>query len=234
MENEDGLSEIDKIEELIKTLKKGVKEGDVYYASNAVKRQFSQLIQFSLVIFLDNTQKILDFRRKVMDRHHGPYGSDIIYACNFIKALLDKKLEKDLKNTKTFLSAGDLIKKAGVALKQNQDSYCVHLCDSAVETFFKEVFDIPSTLIGAGTVKFLSECMILDIPKGMDLYLKEIKNKVSQMNNQIKHKAYVPSRLDAINALKVTEEFYSRKNRFNDLTNEEKKKIQIGVGLLKK
>ena len=76
--------------------------------------------------------------------------------------------------------------------------------------------------------------MILDVPKGMSLYLKEVKNKVCQMDNQIKHKAYVPSRLDAISALKVTEELYVRRKRFYDLGEEEKRKVQVGIGLLKR
>lgn len=228
------LLETGNIEKLINNLEKAVKEGDVYYANTHVKMQFTKLMQESLMLFLDKTQKILELKRKVMNRHHGPYGSDILNSCKIVKGFLDKKVENDLRETKSFLTSGDLIKKAGIALRQQQDAYCIYLCDAAIEVFFKEVFDIPSTIKGGGIVKYLSESMILDIPKGMKLYLKEVKNKVSQMNNQIKHKGYSPMRLDAINALKVTEELYARKNRFYNLTEEEKKKFHIGIGLLKK
>lgn len=225
--------ETDNLISCIKYLKETVKEGDVYYSNNKVKANFSLLMRESAMIFNDRANKINEIRSKVMERNHGPYGSDILKNCKFIEDLLNKKLESDLKSNKSFLRPEDLVKKAELALRQGQDEYTIHLCDSAAEMFLKEVFDIPSTIISAGSVKFLSECMILDIPKGMSLYLKEVKNKVCQMNNQIKHKAYIPMRLDAINALKVTQEMFARKTRFYNLSEEEKKKIQVGVGLLK-
>ena len=212
-------------------LKYTVKEKDVYYSHAKVKTQFTVLMRQAAMIFHEKEQKIAELKKKVMDRPHGPYGSDLLMACSFIYDLLDKKLAQDLKTHKTFLGAGDLIKKAGIALRQGHDEYTIHLCDSAVEAFLREVFDVPSTIVGAGSVKFLSECMILHVPQGMELYLKEVKNKVCQMNNQIKHKAYVPTKLDAINSLKVTEEMYARKHLFYSITAEEKKKVQKGIGL---
>lgn len=226
--------ETDALVEYVKYLTNTVKGGDVYYSHNKVKDQFNLLMRESAVIFHDKKIRILELKKKVIDRHHGPYGSDILNACKVIEEYLDKKLGRDLKEHKSFLGPADLIKKAGLALRQGQEEYTVHLCDTAVEAFLKDVFDVPSTIVGAGTVKFLSECMILDVPKGMNLYLKEVKNKVCQMDNQIKHKAYVPSRLDAINALKVTEELYVRRNRFHGLSDEEKRKVQVGIGLFKK
>ena len=219
---------------IIEELQNNVKPGDVYYANNKLKKQFNTVIQESINLFLDEPEKLMRLKRKVIDRSHGPFGSDILNVCKTIKSLLDKKIEKELKGNKIFLEPSDLIKKAGIALRQGNEAYAIHLCDSAIEVFLKEAFDIPSTIVGSGSVKFLSECMILNIPKGMNLYLQETKNKVCQMNNQIKHKGYIPSRLDAINAIKVTEELFLRKSRFKDLTLEEKKKVQIGVGVIQK
>ena len=225
---------IEKIETLLRELKSRVKSGDVYYSHNFVKQQFSELIRESVPLLPDKSQKLQDLKKKTLARHYGPYGSDILQVCALIEEFLDLKKEKDLRESKSFLGPADLIKKAILALRQGQDAYVIYLCDAAVEAFLKEVFDVPSTIVGAGTVKFLSECMILDIPHEMSLYLQEVKNKVSQIDNQIKHKAYVPSRLDAINALKAVEELYARRHRFYTLTYEEKIKVQNGIGLLKK
>jgi len=216
--------------ECIKYLNNTVKKGDVYYSHSKVKNQFNLLMRESAVLFHDKENKILELKKKVIDRNHGPFGGDILSACKVIEGFLDRKLGQDLKEHKSFLGPSDMIKKAGLALREGHEEYCVHLCDSTVEAFLKEVFDVPSTIVGAGSVKFLSECMILNVPEGMSLYLKEVKNKVCQMNNQVKHKGYVPSKLDAINALKVTEELYARRRRFFDLSEEDKRKIQVGIG----
>ncbi len=222
--------EIEKLEWFLSQLRT-VKNGEVYYDNNTVKRQFSELIRLSISAIPEHQTKITDLRSKVMNRPHGPFGSDIISACQIITVLLEKTKRKESKTAKQFLNSDDLLKQAGGALRNGQEAYSINLCDSAIEVFLKEMFDVPSTIVGAGNVKFLSECIILDIPPGMELYLKEVKNKVCQMNNQIKHKAYIPSRLDAINALKATEELIVRKNRFRTVAVTEKRKVQAGIDI---
>ena len=224
---------LDRIEELLESLNSLVKNNDVYYDNNKIKRQFSDLITLSLNVFPEQVSKINELKSKTMNRPHGPFGSDITSACQAIAAMLEKTKRKESKTAKQFLNSDDLLKQAGDALRNGQEAYSINLCDSAIEVFLKEMFDVPSTIVGAGNVKFLSECIILDIPPGMELYLKEVKNKVCQTNNQIKHKAYIPSRLDAINALKATEELLMRKNRFRSLTVTEKRRVQAGIGVTK-
>lgn len=217
---------MEKINETLGKLEK-VNKGDIYYADSAVKRLYSELIREAVSIFPDKSDKLMNLKKKTIERHHGPFGSDILEDCKFVRELLSKKGMK----SKSFLSYKELIEQARIALKNGDDAYTINLCDSAVEVFLKNSFDVPMTIIGAGNVKFLSECMILDTPKGMKLYLREVKNKVSQMDNQIKHKAYVPSKLDAINALKAIEELFVRKGIFENLNEEEKRKVQVGIGL---
>jgi len=222
-----------KVEVILQELKNGVKIGDVYYSDNKTKRVFNELIREALKLFPEKSEKLLDLKKKTMERDHGPFGSDILEICSVVEGFLKIKVQKDLKESKSFLSYKELIKQAGIALRDGQEGYVIHLCDSAVESFLKNSFDVPSTIVGAGTVKFLSECMILDIPSGIGLYLKEVKNKVSQIDNQVKHKGYLPSRLDAINALKAVEELFVRKSWFENLTEEEKRKVQAGIGVVK-
>ena len=221
----------EKIAELIDELKSKIKKGDVYYANQGIKNSFSKLMKSAEDIFPEKKLKIQELKTNVLSRNHGPYGSDILAACNELVILMEKKKEKDIKEKKAFLNSKDLFEKAKIVFRNGDEAYSITLCDSAVETFLKEHFDVPSTIIGAGSVKFLSECMILNIPRGLNMYLKEVKNKVSQMSNQIKHKSYVPNRLDAINALKATEELFVRKSWFENLTFEEKRKVQAGIGL---
>ena len=219
------------LQRLLEELKKNVKKGDVYYSDNKIKRLFNELIKEALTAIPDKSQKLIELKKKIMERNHGPFGSDLLDACMVIEGFLKIKDKAKTSEGRSFLKPDDLIKNAGIALRNGQDSYVIHLCDTAIETFLKDSFDVPSTIVGAGNVKFLSECIILDIPKGLNLYLKEVKNKVSQIDNQIKHKAYAPSRLDAINALKSIEELFARKSWFKNLTSEEKRKVQIGVGI---
>ncbi len=216
------------IYEILEELKKKVKSKDVYYADTKIKNLFIELIKSAAKLFPEKSKLLLELKNKTVDRNHGPYGDDILEACKIIGGFFGKKV------TKAFLAHDELINQARLALRQGQDAFVIHLCDAAIEAFLKETFDVPSTIAGVGTVKFLSECIILNVPQGMELYMQEVKNKVSQMDNQIKHKAYVPSRLDAINALKATEEFYIRKDRFKNLTSDEIKKIQIGIGVVAK
>ncbi|MFH1591946.1 MAG: hypothetical protein ABIB47_01115 [Candidatus Woesearchaeota archaeon] len=223
--------ENERIEQLLQDLKT-VKKGDVYYDNPKIKKQFSDLIGLSIKLMPENKEKLLELKEKVMNRPHGPFGSDVISSCKLLKGFLDKNIKNETK--KQFLNSQDLLNQAGIALRQGHEAYSINLCDSAIESFLKEMFDVPSTIVGAGSVKFLSECMILNIPSGLELYLKEVKNKVCQMNNQIKHKGYVPTRLDAINALKSTEEVLIRKNRFRTLTQAEKRKVQQGINVIKK
>ncbi len=221
------------VETLISEVKKSVRKGDVYYSNNKIKRLFNELIKGALIVIPEKSQKLTELKKKIMERNHGPFGSDILDACMIIEGFLKLKDKSKIGEGRSFLKSDDLIKNAGLALRNGQDSYVVHLCDTAIETFLKDAFDVPSTIVGAGTVKFLSECIILEIPKGLNLYLKEVKNKVSQIDNQIKHKAYAPSRLDAINALKAAEELFARKSWFKNLTSEEKRKVHEGIGLHK-
>ena len=226
--------EMNKLSTILDELKNHVKSGDVYYSDHKIKLKFNELIKESVTLFKDKSEKLNELKNKTINKPHGPYGSDILKACSEIEKYLSAEYQKELKNSKSFLNPAELIKHAGMALRQGQDAYAIHLCDAAIEAFLKDVFDVPSTIVGAGTVKFLSECIILNIPNGMNLYLNEVKNKVSQIDNQVKHKAYLPSRLDAINALKAVEELYIRRNRFSNLNIDEKRKVQIGIGLVKK
>ncbi len=219
----------EKLAAIINELTSKIKKGDVYYANQDVKNSFSKLMRTVEDVFPEKKLRIQELKTKVMARNHGPYGSDILETCREIASFIEKK--KDIKEGKAFLSSKDLFEKAKVVFRNGDEAYAITLCDSAVEIFLKERFDVPSTIIGAGSVKFLSECMILNIPNGLNLYLNEVKNKVSQMSNQVKHKSYVPNRLDAINALKATEELFVRKSWFENLTYEEKRKVQVGVGL---
>ena len=217
------------IEQLLTEIKSKVKIGYVYYDNSSLKKQFSELVAAAIKIFPEEKDKLVSLKVKVLQRPHGPFGADIINACEFVEKIIVKK---ESKTSKSFLRYPDLLKEAQLALRRDQQAYAIHLCDSAIEAFLKEMLDIRSTIVGAGTVKFISECIILNIPNGIELHLKEAKNKVCQLDNQIKHKAYVPSKLDAINALKVIEELLSRKERFKSLNEEEKKKIWDGIGIV--
>jgi len=216
------------IEQLLAEIKSKVRKGNVYYDDSYLKKQFSELITASINIIPEEKIKLIDLKTKTLQRPHGPFGSDMLHACEFIEKTISKK---EGKKSKSFLTYSDLLKEAQLALKRDQQAYSIHLCDSAIEAFLKEMLDIPSTIVGAGTVKFISECIILNIPNGTILYLKEAKNKVCQLDNQIKHKAYIPSKLDAINALKATEELLSKKERFKSLTEEEIRRLQDGIGI---
>ena len=88
---------IEDLELVLKELKKRVKRGDVYYADYDVRGKFNLLIRESLKLFPDKKAKLEELRKKVIERNHGPYGSDILDAIMEIQKFLDVMAQKDIK-----------------------------------------------------------------------------------------------------------------------------------------
>lgn len=92
----------------------------------------------------------------------------------------------------------------------------------------KDKVGIPTTITKINTssiVEFFAKYKVEPY-----LYLKEVKKRVVEIDNKIKHQGYSPSKIDAINGIKSMEELISKlRNKEIELTEEVRNKIHKGL-----
>lgn len=150
----------------------------------------------------------------------------VIHMLQLIK--IEKKVRKSIREGKVFDSADEKIKQAGLAFKKGDFSSTFHCLNTAFELVLKDKIGIPTTITGINTSNIVE--LLVKHKVEPYLYFKEVKKRVTEIDNKIKHQGYTPSKIDAINGIKAMEELISKlRNKEIKLTDEVKNKICEGL-----
>jgi HEPN domain-containing protein len=165
-----------------------------------------------------------------VDRAHNDL--DVQEAKSIIRHLLkiieiEKRSDAKVKEMKIFESAEEKMKKAGLSFHNGDFCSAFHSLNTAFELVLKDKIGIPTTITGINTANIVE---ILVKHKVEPLYFKEVKKRVTEIDNKIKHQGYSPSKIDAINGIKAMEDLISRlRDKELNLTDEVKNKICEGL-----
>jgi len=132
------------------------------------------------------------------------------------------------KELKIFESAEEKMKQAGLAFEKADFSSVFHCLNTSFELVLKDKIGIPTTITGINTSNIVE--VLVKHKVESYLYFQEVKKRVTEIDNKIKHQGYSPSKIDAINGIKAMEDLISRlRDKELKLTEEIKNKICEGL-----
>lgn len=166
---------------------------------------------------------------ETLNRKH-PHFDEAIQSCTYILEILDFEdaVEKDIEKGNIFQGAKDKLKEASLCFKREDYSGTINNLNTCLELLLKEKFNIPTTIKGINTAKIIEIAIKLKV--GPIKHFGEAKKHVLDMDNQIKHRGYTPSKIECIFAIKIMEELCQNLEGYPlTLTDEITKKIYYGI-----
>lgn len=142
------------------------------------------------------------------------------------------KLEKDsnslIKNMKIFESGEEKLKQAGLTFKSEDYVSTFNNLNSAFELIIKDKIGIPTTIPNINTSNIIEVLVKHKIEPY--LYLNEVRKRVTDMDNKVKHQGYSPSKIDAINGITAMKNLISHLRKIElNLPDEVRSKICEGL-----
>lgn len=141
---------------------------------------------------------------------------------------LEKKSTALLKEGKIFASAEEKMKQVNNAFKNEDYESTLNNLNSAFELVLKDKIGIPSTITGINTANIVE--ILIKYKVEPYLYLNEVRKRVTDIDNKVKHQGYCPSKIDAINAIGAMEKLIEKlRNTEFDLQEDVRNKICEGL-----
>jgi hypothetical protein len=146
------------------------------------------------------------------------------------------KLERDsfdmakvsAKDTKIFDNVEEKLKQGVSHFKREDYVSTFNNLNSAFELIVKDKVGIPSTIPNINTANIIE--VLVKYKMEPYLYLNEVRKRVIDIDNKVKHQGYSPSKIDAINGIKAMEDLIGQlKDRELILSNEVRAKICEGL-----
>jgi hypothetical protein len=133
-----------------------------------------------------------------------------------------------VKDLKIFEGAEEKMKQAGLCFENGDFPSTFHSLNTAFELILKDKIGIPTTITSINTSNVVE--VIVKYKVEPYLYLNEVRKRVLDIDNKIKHQGYAPSKIDAINGIKAMEDLIARlRNKEIELTEEVRNKICEGL-----
>ena len=167
---------------------------------------------------------------ETLNRKYHPQFDEAIQSCTYILEILDIEdaIEKDIEKGDIFQGAKDKLKEASLCFKREDYSGTINNLNTCLELLLKEKFNIPTTIKRINTAKIIE--IAIKYKVGPIKYFGEVKKHVLDMDNQIKHIGYTPSKIECIFAIKSMEELCQNLEGYPlTLTDEITKKIYSGI-----
>jgi DNA-binding transcriptional regulator YhcF (GntR family) len=141
---------------------------------------------------------------------------------------IEKSTNVKIKSMKIFESAEEKMKQAGLSFQKEDFASTFHCLNTAFELVLKDKLGIPTTITGINTSNIIE--VLVKHKVDSYLYFQEVKKRVTEIDNKIKHQGYSPSKIDAINGIKAMEDLISRlRDKELKLADEIKNKICEGL-----
>jgi len=154
-------------------------------------------------------------------------------AKSAIRHLLEiMKLEMEsnslTKEMKIFQSAEEKMKEVGFSFQKEDYVSTFNNLNTALELILKNKVGIPTTIAKVNTANIIE--VLVKYKVEPHLYLDEVRKRVIDIDNKVKHQGYCPSKIESINGIKAMEELIAKlRNMDMKLTDEIKDKIYEGL-----
>jgi hypothetical protein len=150
-----------------------------------------------------------------------------------IRHLLEiMKLEKEsnslIKEMKIFQSAEEKMKEVGFSFQKEDYVSTFNNLNTALEIIIKNKVGIPTTIAKVNTANIIE--VLVKYRVEPHLYFDEVRKRVIDIDNKVKHQGYCPSKIESINGIKAMDELIAKlRNMDMKLTDEIKNKIYEGL-----
>ncbi len=199
---------IEEFEKLLKLAKKHIEDSGIFLSSTS-EAYLDNIIEMSFE-FLPEEKTFLDRIKK--DMRPGSLVSSS-FAKQIVDSLIEfveieKSVQKDVLEAKIFESAEDKLKQAGIAFRNEDYPSVINNLNTALELLLKDKLGIPITISKINTVKIID--IFVKHKIGPYVYFSEAKKHIVLVDNKVKHQAYIPTKIECINAIKIMEDLISK------------------------
>ena len=224
--------DLDKLEKLANLVLRDLKleiQDEFYLNSNDLKAKLINLLDISSNSLPDH-QSLFSVPRTKIYVAYGLSNKEAISLVNHLLEIieLEKEFKKTTKKFNIFDSANEKINQAGSYFQKTDYHSVFSSLNTAFELLLKDKIGIPTTITGINTANIVE--VLVKHKVEPYLYFKEVRKRVTDIDNKVKHQSYSPSKIDAINGIRAMEDLILRlKNKELNLTQEVKNKICEGL-----
>lgn len=141
---------------------------------------------------------------------------------------IEKTVNAQVKEGRIFDGAEAKLKQAGLSFSEGDFSSVFNCLNTAFELIIKDKVGIPTTITNVNTANIVE--VLVKHKVDPFLYVNEVRKRVIDIDNKVKHQGYSPSKIDAINGIKAMEDLVAKmKDHELILTDEVKNKICDGL-----
>jgi hypothetical protein len=142
------------------------------------------------------------------------------------------KIEKEsnllIKEMKIFEGAEEKMKQAGLSFQNEDYVSTFNNLNTAFELIIKDKVGIPTTITKIKTANIIE--VLVKEKVEPHLYFNEVRKRIIDIDNKVKHQGYSPTKIDAINGIKAMEELLNKlRNVDLNLSDEVRNKICEGL-----
>ena len=199
---------IEEFEKLLKLAKKHIEDSGIFLSSTS-EAYLDNIIEMSFE-FLPEEKTFLDRIKK--DMRPGSLVSSS-FAKQIVDSLIEfveieKSVQKDVLEAKIFESAEDKLKQAGISFRKEDHPSVINNLNTALELLLKDKLGIPITISKINIVRIID--ILVKNKIGPYVYFSEAKKHIVLVDNKVKHQAYIPTKIECINAIKIMEDLISK------------------------
>ena len=207
---------LDKLEKMAKLVLEELESHNLNYLLTdyaSVEASFKDLMQIANQALPEHRELFAIAYQSVK---HGENGIRSWGAKAVIKNLqkiieIEKSTNVRIEEMKIFESAEEKMKQAGLSFQNGEFPSTFHNLNTAFELVLKDKIGIPTTITGINTSNIVE--VLIKHKVEPYLYFQEVKKRVTEIDNKIKHQGYSPSKIDAINGIKAMEYLISKASK---------------------
>jgi hypothetical protein len=195
-----------------------------------LEAKFRNLLQVSYSVFPEHKELFTTSANRIYEGANLLSVDGAIYVVNHILQILDieKSCSSKAEKMKIFESAEEKMKQADLSFQKEDFASTFHCLNTAFELILKDKIGIPTTITKINTSNIVE--ILVKHKVEPYLYFQEVKKRVIEIDNKIKHQGYSPSKIDAINGIKAMEDLISKlRKKEIELTDEVRNKICEGL-----
>lgn len=180
------------------------REPDFSRAEPVLQTQFLHILIMTKRTFPDLEPFVTSF--SIVIHNKITHVKDVRQVCRYIKDTVRKERNAavQIAKMKIFLGAKEKLEEAANAFRIGDNPGTFNHLNTCLELILKSKFRIPTTIKGINTASIIEVAVSQKI--GPIKFLEEAKKRISELDNQVKHKGYNPSKVECINALRCMEE----------------------------
>jgi hypothetical protein len=216
--------DLEKLEKLAKLVLKDLPESAQFQYNPHFAAMFRNLMTVAVETLPEYTALFNIAQHSVHDCYEAR--SVIYHLLEILK--IEEESSSLIKQMKIFQSAEEKMKQVGLSFQKEDYVSIFNDLNTAFELIIKDKVGIPTTITKINTSSIIE--VLVKYKVEPHLYLNEVRKRVIDIDNKVKHQGYLPTKIDAMNGIKAMEDLISKlRNKDLVLSDEIRNKICEGL-----